>query len=183
MAPSIAIIGGGPAGLALAGLLETKGIKDYVVYERSAVDTPPRGSSLDLHPGSSQRVIKEIGAFDLLKKYGRWGGSTLHILVKKNLERAFEFGEGRDAPEVDRYNIKRILLSAIPPEKIHWKMDVVGSKRDADGKIVIQLGDGAEVSGFKLVVGADGSLSKIRHLVSVSKIHTAGMEAAWLIEQ
>lgn len=165
MAPAIAIVGGGPSGLALAGLLETKGIEDYIVYERSAIDTPPRGSSLDLHPGSGQRVIKEIGAYDLLKKYGRWGGCTLHILCKQNLERVFDFGEGRDAPEVDRTNIRKILLSAIPPQKIRWKTGVTSTKRNAEGEIALQLTDGTEVSGFKLVVGADGAISKVRHLV------------------
>lgn len=45
MVADIAIVGGGPAGLALAGTLERAGIS-FVVYERSALDTPPRGGCL-----------------------------------------------------------------------------------------------------------------------------------------
>lgn len=165
-APSIAIVGGGPSGLALAALLEAYGVKDYIVYERSDRETRPRGACLDLHPGSGQKVFKEIGAHEELKKYGRWGEETIHYICNTKLERLFEFGEGRDAPEVDRYDIRRILLGVIPDKKVRWRSGVESAERDEKGQIVLKLTDGETVSGFKLVIGADGAYSKIRHLVS-----------------
>jgi 2-polyprenyl-6-methoxyphenol hydroxylase-like FAD-dependent oxidoreductase len=166
LVPSIAIIGGGPSGLSLAALLEAYGVKDYVVYERSDRETKPRGACLDLHPGSGQKVFKEIGAFDELRKVGRWGEETIHYICNTKLDRLFEFGEGRDAPEVDRYDIRRILLGVIPDEKVRWRCGVESSKRDENGQIVLKLTNGRSVSGFKLIIGADGAYSQIRHLVS-----------------
>jgi 2-polyprenyl-6-methoxyphenol hydroxylase-like FAD-dependent oxidoreductase len=39
----IAIVGAGPSGLALAAILEKQGGFDYVLYESSAENIPPRG--------------------------------------------------------------------------------------------------------------------------------------------
>jgi 2-polyprenyl-6-methoxyphenol hydroxylase-like FAD-dependent oxidoreductase len=164
--PKIAIVGGGPSGLSLAALLESKGVTDYVVYERSGPEVIPRGACLDLHPGSGQKVFKDIGAFDEMKAVGRWGKATVHYFTNHLLERLFEFGDGRDAPEVDRYDIRRILLSHIPKEKVRFSSGVKASYRDDDGKIVLELATGEKASGFLVVVGADGAFSKIRHLVN-----------------
>ena len=163
--PEIAIVGGGPSGLSLAALLEAYGVTDYIVYERSDRETIPRGACLDLHVGSGQKVFKEVGAFEELQKCGRWGEATNHIIANRHLESLFEFGEGRDAPEVDRYDIRRMLLGRIPEEKVRFRAGVDGAERDESGKIVLTLSDGTTASGFRLVIGADGAFSKIRHLV------------------
>ncbi|KAF3395648.1 Tetracycline resistance protein from transposon [Talaromyces pinophilus] len=165
MAPEIAIVGGGPAGLALAGLLEQNGI-DYLVYERSAADTPPRGGCLDIHRSSGQIVLKEAGCFEEFKKYARCGDATVHWVWDHQGNKLFAFGEGRDSPEIDRNQLKRVLMSSIPENKIRWSADVRSSSRDDQGQIVLSLADGTTASGFKLVVGADGVRSKIRHLVT-----------------
>lgn len=164
MAPEIAIVGGGPAGLALAGLLEQNGI-DYVVYERSAADTPPRGGCLDIHRSSGQIVLKEAGCFEEFKKYERGGDATIHWVWDHQGNKLFAFGEGRDSPEIDRNQLKRVLMSSIPEHKIRWSADVRSSSRDEKGQIILTLADGTTAYGFKLVVGADGVRSKIRHLV------------------
>ncbi|CCC13581.1 hypothetical protein SMACR_07205 [Sordaria macrospora] len=165
----IAIVGGGPSGLALAALLEKKGGFDYVVYESSAEHVPPRGGCLDLHPGSGQRAMREAGVFDEFKKYARYGDATIHRLFDHKGNSLFDFGEGRDAPEIDRWAIRKVLLSGIPKGKIHWRKPVQKAERDESGQIVLTFTDGSTASGFKLVVGADGTFSKIRHLVTDAK--------------
>ena len=103
---------------------------------------------------------------------GRWGEETIHYICNSKMDRLFEFGEGRDAPEVDRSDIRRILLNVIPEEKVRWRSGVQRAERDANGKIVLQLTDGTTATGFKLVIGADGAFSKIRPLVSgLNDIH------------
>lgn len=167
MTADIAIVGGGPSGLALAALFEKNGI-DYIVYERSQKEAPPYGGCLDLHPGSGQRAIKEAGLFNEFKKYGRGGDATIHLLYNHHGERVTHFGEGRDAPEIDRAALRKVLLAGVPDEKICWSKAVRFADRDDDGQVVLTFTDGSTASGFKLVVGADGTFSKIRPLVSIS---------------
>lgn len=165
MVPKIAIIGAGPSGLSLAAILEVNGITDYIIYERGTEDEPPRGGCLDLHVGSGQQVMKEAGIFDLFKQSSRDGDATIHRLYGHNGKHVFSWGEGRDAPEIDRSELRKVLLSAIPKFKIVWGKGVEKSGRDTDGQVVLSFTGGATATGFDLVVGADGTFSKIRHLV------------------
>ena len=162
--PDIAIVGGGPCGLALAGILERAGF-DYIVYERGSQDEVPRGGCLDLHTGSGQRACREAGCFDEMRKYGRLGDATEAWVWDHNGNRIDSWGKDRDAPELDRHQIKLALLTTIPPEKILWNKEVAKSTRDEKGRVTLHFAEGSTATGFKLVVGADGVRSKIRHLV------------------
>lgn len=164
MTADIAIVGGGPAGLALAAILEKAGL-NYVVFERHPKDEPPAGGCLDLHRGSGQRAMKEAGCFDEMRKRGRLGEATVAKVYDPQMNLAFSWGEGRDAPELDRFDIRLSLLTVVPDEKVRWNARVRQAQRDADGQIVLTFDDDTTASGFKLVVGADGSWSKLRHLV------------------
>ncbi|PYI12671.1 putative monooxygenase [Aspergillus sclerotiicarbonarius CBS 121057] len=174
MTPDIAIVGGGPCGLVLAGMLEQQGI-NYVVYERSAEDTPPRGGCLDIHRSSGQIALKEAGCFAEFKKYARGGYATIHSMWDASGKKLFEFGEGRDSPEIDRAQLRRVMLSSIPKEKIRWSAPVKSSSRNENGEVVLEFEDGSTASGFNLVVGTDGVRSKIRHLVTSAEPTYAGI--------
>lgn len=164
MTADIAIVGAGPSGLALAALLEKSGIS-YITYERSKKDAPPYGGCLDLHANSGQRAIKDAGLFDEFKKYARYGDATIHSIFNHLGEKAFQFGEGRDAPEIDRADLRKVLLTGIPEEKVCWSKALQSADRDDNGQVVLSFTDGTTASGFKLVVGADGTFSKVRPLV------------------
>lgn len=172
----IAIIGAGPSGLALAAILEKRGGFDYVIYESGVEEVAPRGGCLDLHPGSAQRALREAGVFDEFKTYGRYGDATIHRLFRHNGENMFNFGEGRDAPEIDRWALRKVLLSGIPRDRIHWKTGVAKADRSETGDVVLTFANGETATGFKLVVGADGTWSKLRHLVSVAHAYAERRE-------
>lgn len=131
--PTIAILGGGPSGLALARLLECNKI-DYVVYERDASSSiEGQGGSLDIHGTTGQQVLKEAGLFDEFKKYARWEASKT-IIQDKNGTTHLVFGEEQDAPEIDRAALRKILVESIPPSKIRWGHPVGPSKSLVMGK-------------------------------------------------
>jgi len=164
MAPSIAIIGGGPCGLTLARLLECKGI-DYVVYERDESENSNRvGGSLDIHSETGQHALREGGLFDEFKKYARYD-DTLVTIADKLGKRLLQLGQGRDAPEIDRIKLRQILLDAIPKQKIKWGHALASTTVGEDNRPVLQFSNGVVLSGFKLVVGADGAWSKVRPMV------------------
>lgn len=167
MNPSIAIIGGGPCGLTLARLLECKGI-DYVVYERDESETSNiSGGALDLHPETGQHALREAGLFDDFKKYARYDDTVFTVTDKLGTQH-LRIGEGRDAPEIDRVELRQILLDSIPKDKIKWGHGLKSATIGEDNKAILHFANGAVLSGFKLVVGADGAWSKVRPLVRLA---------------
>jgi len=166
-APKIAIVGAGPCGLTLGRLLECKGV-DYVIYERDASDNPNRaGGSLDIHAETGQRALKDAGLFDEFQNFARYE-DTAFALADKSGKRLLRTGQGRDAPEIDRRELRQILLNAIPKEKIQWGHTLEKAVLGEDGRPVLHFANGVVATGFKLVVGADGAWSKVRSLVCSS---------------
>lgn len=162
--PSIAIIGGGPCGLTLARLLEGKGI-DYLVYERDESENSNRaGGSLDIHPPTGQHALRECGLFEEFKRYARYD-DTVFTLTDKLGNKLLHLGQDRDAPEIDRHDLRQILLAAVPKDKIKWGYELKSVTTDDDNRPVLQFANGEVLSGFKLVVGADGAWSKVRKMV------------------
>lgn len=75
-------------------------------------------------------------------------------------------GEDTDRPEIDRRDLRVLLLDSVPKDKIRWGAKVENLQKQDDGLMSIRLTDGTVESGFRLVVGADGIWSKARSLVS-----------------
>jgi 2-polyprenyl-6-methoxyphenol hydroxylase-like FAD-dependent oxidoreductase len=175
MSPApIAIIGGGPCGLTFARLLETAGI-EYVVFERdaSSVSAPYyQGGTLDLHPETGQEALRRAGLSDKFEKLARRDATTMVIqdLYGKHL---FRFGEGSDRPEIDRLQLRQMLLDSLPANRIRWGKALESAEKDESSKEtgaaswILRFKDGSSESGFRLIVGADGAWSKLRSLVCI----------------
>ncbi|PYI00083.1 FAD/NAD(P)-binding domain-containing protein [Aspergillus ellipticus CBS 707.79] len=178
MNPSIAIIGGGPSGLLLARLLELNEIIDYVVFEKdesSMLGPWLQGGTLDLHASSGQMALKQAGLFDKFnKEFARWNASRMHILNPDG-ETVACFGEDDNTPEIDRVQLRQLLLDSVPEEKIRWchAVNAVERRTDTepsakDNGCIIHFVNGTSASGFRLIVGADGTWSKVRPLLTPS---------------
>ncbi|KAK2063313.1 FAD/NAD(P)-binding domain-containing protein [Colletotrichum caudatum] len=176
----IAIIGAGPCGLTFARLLEMRNV-DYVVFERDADPSPNpmyQGGTLDLHADSGQEAIKKAGLFDEFKKLARWD-ATRFVILNADCTLKKAAGEARDAPEIDRFQLRQLLLASIPPRRVRWGHGVRSIERDGKPNseapgMTVNFANGASISGFRLVVGADGAWSKIRPFITPAKPEYSG---------
>jgi 2-polyprenyl-6-methoxyphenol hydroxylase-like FAD-dependent oxidoreductase len=186
----IAIVGGGPCGLTLARLFERAGI-DYVVFERDASATPgqhSQGGTLDLHPGTGLTALEVAGLMPEFEKVARREADVFTLMdahggnyyragaevdeTEEAKEKVKEMMENR--PEIDRYQLRGLLLDSVPAQRIRWgkALKSVERKEGHEGTAaagwVLRFADGSEEHGFRLVIGADGAWSKVRPLVCTS---------------
>jgi len=186
MTPSIAILGAGPSGLALGRLLEIANI-DFVIFERdeSAIAAVTgRGGTLDIHADSGQVVLQEAGLLDQFKSIARYD-ATVKIADAKGQVYVSVGEEDNDQakPEIDRKDLRALLLSSVPADKVRWGFRVQRVQRGTDGSMSVHFADGRIESGFRLVVGADGAWSKARSLVSRPHMHFSDLLVTDIGEQ
>ncbi|KAF2965485.1 hypothetical protein GQX73_g8099 [Xylaria multiplex] len=169
----IAIVGGGPCGLTFARLLERAGT-DYVVFERdssAAPSTHHQGGSLDLHTGTGLAALEAADLKAEFDRYARYEGSMFTMQDSKGENRfrtsPADGGGKEERPEIDRRQLRGLLLDSLPAHRIRWGK-VLGAVERADGSgegsgegWVLKFADGSRESGFRLVVGADGAFSAI----------------------
>ncbi|KAL8723344.1 MAG: hypothetical protein Q9225_000327 [Loekoesia sp. 1 TL-2023] len=170
--PRIAIVGAGPGGLTLARLLHIKQIS-FTLYEREPHrDSRSQGGSLDLHPKTGQLALREAGLFHEFEAIARSEGEDL-VVADKHGHRYIDSvsSEGGERPEVDRVQLRRMLLDSLPEEAVQWGNSVQSMARKSDGKVEIQLESpsGILTELYDLVVGADGAWSKVRPLLTPTK--------------
>lgn len=169
--PPIAILGAGLAGLMFGRMLELANI-DFVIFEREATRFARdyQGGSLDIHVEDGQRALKEAGLFDDFKRLARYDASN--VIVDKNGDVFAKHGdddsEENNRPEIDRKNLREILLASIPPGRVRWDHKVKQVVRSEDGSMRVLFDNRSVKSGFRLVVGADGAWSKARNSVGAS---------------
>jgi len=169
--PRIGIVGGGPAGLTLARILHVHGIAS-VVFEREGRNRErPQGGSLDMHTDTGQFALRCAGletAFQLVARYEDQG---IRIADKHGRILFDDQGNEGDRPEVDRAQLREILLDSLPPGVVRWGHAPKSVEAQLDGTFELIFDNGAADNGaaperFDLVVGADGAWSQIRPLVS-----------------
>ena len=173
MAPRIAIIGGGPAGLTCARILQLHGLRVTVYESENSTESRSQGGSLDLHADSGLKAVIAAGLIEQFNAKARPEDDQMRILdktgqvfldVKPNDE-----AEGVEKrPEIDRAELRQILLEALDKGAIQWgrklvKVEPTGD--DESGSHMLVFEDGAREEA-DLVIGADGAWSKVRPVVS-----------------
>ena len=172
----MAIIGAGPGGLILARLLHLASIQ-FALYEAEPSRTSrDQGGSLDLHEESGQAALHAAGLHSEWKKIARSEGEDMRVADKNGALFMEEVDtQGRNRPEVDRIQLRGLLLDSIPEGLIQWghKVRSISASSDGDGKheVHLETASGTRTEVFDLVVGADGAWSKIRPLLSDIKPH------------
>lgn len=168
----IAVVGGGPGGLTLARLLQMKGAT-VKVYERDInKDARVQGTTLDLHEASGLKALREAALLDAFKKHYRPGADRM-IIVNEKAEIFFsdheikpkeDFGSEHFRPEIDRGPLRKILLESLQPGTVVWDSQFISMQKQDEGWLLHFKNK--TVAYADIVIGADGSNSKIRPYIT-----------------
>lgn len=161
----IAVIGAGLSGLVLARILHVHGISTAVYELDASPAARNQGGMLDIHVESGQAALRAAGLFDEFRALVHAGGEEMRIIDKRGNVRMQESGGDGDRPEIDRNDLRRLLLNSLPDNMIRWGAKVIDARGLGDGKHEVTLADGSAFT-TDLLIGADGAWSKIRPLLS-----------------
>ncbi|MET9763381.1 FAD-dependent monooxygenase [Streptomyces sp. NPDC006372] len=158
---TIAIVGAGLGGLALARVLHVNGM-DSVVYEReSSRGARGQGGMLDIHSG--QRALREAGLIDQFHAIARGEGQDMRLLEPDGtllLQEDTPDDAPLDRPEVDRADLRDLLLDSLPESVVRW-----GHAFTSADNGLLHFADGSTAT-YDLLVGADGAQSRVRALLT-----------------
>jgi 2-polyprenyl-6-methoxyphenol hydroxylase-like FAD-dependent oxidoreductase len=177
----IAIVGGGPGGLTLARLLQLKGA-NVKVYERDFnKDARVQGSPLDMHKESGLAALGKANLLDEFKKNFR-PGADKKVIVNDRAEIFFsspetkpveDFGSAYFRPEIDRGQLRKILLESFQPETVVWDSHFISMEAQNEGWL-LHFKNGSSAYA-EIVIAADGANSKIRPYITDIKAFYSGV--------
>jgi 2-polyprenyl-6-methoxyphenol hydroxylase-like FAD-dependent oxidoreductase len=164
--PSIAIVGAGLGGLMLARVLHVHGIASTIYELDASPAARTQGGMLDIHEEDGQTALREAGLHDEFVGIIHGGGQAMRVLDRQGTAHLDEPDEGdRGRPEVERGQLRQILLDSLPNGLIRWGCGVTSARALGDGRHEITLTDGSTATA-DLLVGADGAWSRVRPLLS-----------------
>ncbi|KAF7327420.1 Major facilitator superfamily multidrug-resistance DHA1 sub-family [Mycena kentingensis (nom. inval.)] len=167
-------VGAGIGGLTLARILQLNKSRSliFTIYDSDANASARAafGGSLDLKYESGQRALKDAGLHTEFLKLCRPVGEQLRILNQAG-KVFYESPENEDAfynPEIDRGQLRALILDSLQPNTVQWGHKAIGITRNSEtNKYTVEFASGASQGDVDIVVGADGAWSKVRPLEKV----------------
>ncbi|MFC9931815.1 FAD-dependent oxidoreductase [Streptomyces sp. NPDC127190] len=162
----IAIIGAGLGGLTAARVLHVNGIESAIFELEASAAVRTQGGMLDIHENNGQKALHAAGLYDDFLKIIHEGGQAMRLLGPDGTVHVSEEDDGTGGrPEVDRGELRDLLLNSLPDGTIHWGRKVTGARGLGNGRHEVTFADGSAIT-TDLLIGADGAWSRIRPLVS-----------------
>ena len=172
----IAVIGAGLGGLVLARILQIHDIPVTLYESDTSADARKQGGSLDMHEDSGQFALRTAGVYEEFRRLTHPQGEAIRVLDKHGtvfIDHAPREGEG-GRPEIDRTDLRNLLIASLNPGTIVWGHKLTAARPLADGRHELTFGTGFNAT-VDLLVGADGSWSKVRPLLSDIKPEYCGI--------
>ena len=167
--PTIGIVGGGIGGLLLARVLQVHGIASTVYERDEASHARTQGGPLDMHVESGQRALREAGLYEEFCRRTHPQGEAMRVLDKHGtvfIDQASEDSQ-ESRPEIDRAALRDLLIASLAPGRIAWNHKLAAVRSLEGGRHELQFADGSSTT-VDVLVGADGTWSKVRPLLSAA---------------
>ncbi|KAF8264727.1 hypothetical protein EI94DRAFT_1772580 [Lactarius quietus] len=186
---SVAVIGAGLGGLVLARVLQLRGFTVSVFEHEPTAASRAQGGSLDIHTETGQYALEMAQLTAQFRKYARPEDDLMRVVesppAQKEPQEEPSSNERaaprRDRPEIDRGQLRQLLLDSLQPGTIHWDHGVESVQlSDAGDKVTLIFTRPASaispsLKKFDIVVGADGAWSRVRRFLSPAQPTYSGV--------
>jgi 2-polyprenyl-6-methoxyphenol hydroxylase-like FAD-dependent oxidoreductase len=175
MTTPVTVIGAGLGGLALARVLHVHGIP-VTVYEADASPTArTQGGMLDIHPWNGQPALAAAGLTGEFRGLVLEGRESYRVLDRAGTVLLDQPDDGTGSrPEVQRGQLRQLLLDALPDGTVRWGHKVAGVRALDQGRHEVRFAGGSTVI-TSLLIGADGAWSRVRPVLSDATPTYAGV--------